>query len=96
MPIATTIGASYPAILPYTIKRLQLSGTQLAWEISIPKNVWKTKPITRVAIPRVATSGANLAAPATFLSSKPMIISKIPYPASPIHIAKKRRKNTDI
>ena len=55
------------------------SGTQVAVDVSIPKNVCSTVPITMVATPRVVTSGAiEPMNPLAFLIASPMMARAIP------------------
>ncbi len=77
--IENSICASYPATVPLIMQDLSQSGTHVAVEMSIPKNVCRTVPITMVATPSVVTSGAiEPMKPLAFLIASPMMARAMP------------------
>ena len=83
-------------MLPVIMTALSHDGIQGRAEISTPKKVCITMPTTNVPAPRVVTKGARFFMLSTFLNSIPPMMSSRPYPASPMHMAKKSRKKTEM
>ena len=88
---------SKPIKLPLSITLFALSGKNDTVVKSTPKNVPKKYPTMVVPIPNTTIIGPNPLNISMFIFLKctpnPKRISAMPYPASPIHIAKNSKKN---